>query len=116
VRLASGKGVVAKLDAGALAGCVPGRSHRGGLPSPIARGNPIRQALRRRSIHRAVRAASGIEFAKTEARAEAKAASVMCWSISGLSTRRNEMNSGVTVTVPDLPRIRIFPDLPWIFP
>jgi hypothetical protein len=30
-------------------------------------------------------------------------ARVMCGSISGLSTPCNEMNSGVTVTVPDLP-------------
>src|SRR6476469_9326568 len=95
--------VVAKLDAGALAGCAPGRSHRGGLLSPIARGNPNGKTLRRRSIHRAVRAASGIEFAKTEARTKAKTARVMYGFISGLSKRCNEMNSGVTVTVPDLP-------------
>jgi REP element-mobilizing transposase RayT len=110
VRLAGVTGVVAKLDAGALAGCAPGSSHRGGLPSPIARGNPNGKTLRRRSIHRAVRAASGIEFAKTEARTEAKTARVMCGSISGLSMPCNEMDWGVTV-------FRIFPDLPSrIFP
>src|SRR6185312_15151122 len=66
------------------------------------------KTLRRRSIHRAVRAASGSEFAKTEARTEAKTARVMYGFISGLSKRCNEMDWGVTVTVPDLPDL---PDL-----
>jgi hypothetical protein len=70
--------------------------------APIARGNPNGQTLRRRSIYRAVRGASGIDFAKTEARTEAKTARALCGSMSGLNTRCNEVNSGVMVTVPDL--------------
>src|SRR6185312_1061179 len=104
-RLAGNRGVVAKLDAGALAGCAPGRSVRGGPPSPLARGNPNGQAFRRRSIRRAVRAAIRIDFAKAEARTEIEIGGLVCRSI-GLSKKCNK-NSGVTVwlsriSVPDL--------------
>lgn len=95
--------MVTKLDAGALAGSAPGRSGRSGPPSPITRGNPNGPSFRRRSIRRAVRAAIEVDLAKVEARTEAETVGVICWSISSLSARRNEMNSGVTVTVPDLP-------------